>query len=130
MGFKCHCCNKVVSNETQILVPAITRKVEYLGYKKIVQRNKEEFLKLETQSRGWEIVKELPIAKSHYDEFIKTFTPTVLDNVRTVKYIKTRQKKEKLVKKGSEDRNESRELPEKFDEIQPEPQQEQMIVEE
>jgi len=112
MSFKCQCCGETVTGDSCILIPAITRKVDYMGYRKFTPRGKEPFEKLETQSRGWEIVKELSIAKGHYDKFIIGFKPTLVEAVKMVKYDRPKIKKDKFVKGDHDDQTD--EAPEKF----------------
>jgi hypothetical protein len=97
MSFICKCCNKLVNKENKILVPSIIRKVNYHGFHKIKNRTpidgQEYKMVFVDTTTGFETVKEIPIAKSHYDNFMASgFQAQIIDSTKDVDFIKPRKR--------------------------------------
>lgn len=110
MSFICYHTNELVSGQKKILVPAVTRKVNYLGINRkflhlyddnlmpksnINIQNESNYNYdssavevIEKPSTGWEIVKEVPVAQDNLPAFLATgFTAQVLSDVKEVRYV-------------------------------------------
>ena len=91
MSFYCNATKAVVVGQEMALVPIEIRKVKYVGIHTNVDRNTRRENHIVTgEWDGWEVVRELPVAKEKAAEFALQFPPITSDKVKVVKFQRRR----------------------------------------
>lgn len=109
MSFICFHANELVTGQKMVLVPALTRKVNYVGINRkfrhlyddnLMPRSNADFTDvgqnydspnmepIEKTSTGWETVREVPVAQDNLAAFLSTgFTAKTELAVKEVRYV-------------------------------------------
>ncbi len=96
MGFICNYSKNYVEKQECVLVPAVIRKVKY--YNQLRPKYEKQDPILSETTEGWEVVKEVKVAKLNYEKYMMAFKQDVLPEPKNVYLFKTPKKYEKFDK--------------------------------